>query len=333
MNTSTSLGKLNRIFALFCLILALGSTHARADVATLREKGPKSGAVFSNLGLSAMSADVKIAMRDAQVKIVLKKGAGNTLLAECEANFLLENIAPTETGPQDFLVAFPVTGLNSKVVTIDKFAVTVDGKTPPTVFRQAIAISRRESKLQDKVIAGQLDARFAPETCKQQWGVGLTDDTIYPQSYAWPQSTVPGAKSIVRVTYRVALKPQTIAYGRSYTSSHDDSEVIPFENLKVDSDRGPYYFFDYILLSGSTWNEAIGHEVIELDASGLGRSGKSITCMERRQIGFPAGGQFKQREEDFFEDDVKKESDHVRLEFRNKKPQGDVLFAIRAPSM
>ena len=238
MNTPTT-AKLIRNLTLLCLILAFGAPHAHADVATLREKGPKSGALFSNLGLSEMSADVKVAMRDAKVKIVLKKGEGNTLLAECEANFLLENLAPAKTGPQDFLVAFPVTGLRSNVVKIENFSVTVDGKTPPLVLRQSIALSKRESKLQDTAVAGQLDARFAPEKSKRQWGVGLVDDNIYSQSYVWSQRTVPGSKSEVRVTYRVLLKPQTIAYGRSYNRASDDSEVIPFENLRVDTDNKP----------------------------------------------------------------------------------------------
>jgi hypothetical protein len=309
-------------------MLAAFSPLSHADVATLREKGPKSGAAFSNLGLAAMSTDVKVAMRDARVKILLKKGEGDTILAECEANFLLENLAPTETGPQDFLVAFPVTGLTSKVVMIDKFAVTVDGKTPPTVFRQGIAISRRESKLQDRVISGQLEARFAPEKSKQQWGVCLSDKAVYPNSYAWSQHTTPGAKSKVKVTYVVTMHPQSIHYSKSYDSANDDVEVIPFDNLEVENWNENYYFFDYVLVSGATWEGPIGHEIITLSISPeLKLSKYGPEWSTRKPTGFRWEVTEKQVKGCCLSSSTNKQGEQY-IELENGKPDTDILFAI-----
>jgi hypothetical protein len=247
------------------LFLPVVAVISRADVAVLREKGPRSGSVFSNPGIAANSPkDLKIALRTADVKIRLRLAEGGNLAADCVATFELVDIAPQEAGTRSFLVAFPVTGLRSHMVTVGQFHVLVDDKEPATVLRSAITISRRVFKLEDTPVNGQLDARFAPEKEPSQWAVFLADENGYRDSYVWQQSSQPGVTTHVRVTYTVTLRPQSIHYSKSYESADDDGEVIPFRTLEIDKWNDRYFFFDYVLLSGATWDGPIGREAIEI---------------------------------------------------------------------
>ena len=106
--------------ALVLLVVAHFSfaTVARGDVAVLREKGPKSGSAFANPGVVAdPPKDLKVAQRNAEVKIVLRPAGDGNLAADCVATFDLKDISAPASGAIDFLVALPVKGLRSKVAT------------------------------------------------------------------------------------------------------------------------------------------------------------------------------------------------------------------------
>lgn len=268
----------------------VGTFLSRADVAVLREKGPLSAAAFSNPGLvDSGGPGAKIAMRSADVRIRLTRGTEDTLIAKCEAEFDLVNTSAGEMKTEDILVAFPVTGLTSNIVTVRDFAVTVDDQQPATVLRRTIAVSRRQFKVEDKPIFGQLDAHFHAERNKTTWGVTLTDQSVYPNAYVWAQATKPGATSRVKVSYSATLRPQPLRYSKSYVASDTDSDVIPFADLAVDRWNDNYYFFDYILLSGSTWEGPIGREKITLTIDPeLHLSPHKIESLNRRSpIGHP----------------------------------------------
>lgn len=252
---------------------------AFADVAVLREKGPFSGSTFSNPGVVGKeNAQLKVAMSTATVNIHLKRGEGDQLIADCTAEFVLTNLADKSVGNQEFLAAFPVTGMNTKIVSINNFTVEVDGVQPATVLRKQIYVSRREARLDDTPIFGHLDQKFLPRTGPNnndwaQWVIQppeetryiqLTDETIYPVAYVWAQKTTPGAISLVKVTYSVTLRPQFIRYSKSYMSSGMASEVIPLADIQLVNWNRQYYFFDYILRSGSTWYGPIKKENITL---------------------------------------------------------------------
>jgi hypothetical protein len=252
------------------VLLVVGSLTiplARADVAVLREKGPKSGTLFANPGIVAGAPEgLKITMRTADVRIQLRAAGGGNMAADCVADFELVDVGsrPAETPP--LLVAFPVTGLRSKVVAVEQFNVAIDGENPPTVLRRSITISKGQAKLEDIPIHGQLDDRFAPQYPSRSWAIFLTDETGYRDAYVWQQRLNSSGVSRVRVSYTVTLRPQSIHYSKSYHPAEDDREVIPFENLLIDKWDDQYFFFDYVLLSGATWHGPIGLETITLSA-------------------------------------------------------------------
>ncbi len=69
---------------------------------------------------------------------------------------------------------------------------------------------------EDTAVVGQLDADFAPEKESGQTGVYLADETSYADAYAWTQTSQPGTRTTVVVTYTATLKPQAMRYAKSY---------------------------------------------------------------------------------------------------------------------
>lgn len=322
--SSISSGKVARSF-LVSLLVIVGATATRADIAILREKGPKSGAVFSNPGVvDKPAAHVYAAMRRADVKIRLKPAEGKRLAAECVAEFELADLSPPSSESNTFLVAFPATGLSSGVVTVDHFQVTVDGTQPPTILRRSIAVSRKDWKLQDTPVAGQLDARFAKP---RDWGVALRNEIRYRDAFVWEQTLRKGGTSNVRVTYTVFLKPQSIHYSKSFDSAEDDHEVIPFHDLAIDRWQDQYFFFDYVLYSGATWDGPIGLETISISADpSLNLDLRHIQSFHRRSVGNQRRGN---------NDGLRGNEAWIKIadgvgtiELRNETPTYDVLLAI-----
>ena len=248
-----------------CIFLAAAASIARADIAVMHEKGPKAGSLLSIPGISESSPkDLKVAMRQADVRIRLKPAGDGNLAADVVATFELEDLASSSAGKRTFLVAFPVTGLRSQVLAVTKFKVLVDGKAPAVVLRHAIAIGYHRYDLEDTPVSGLLDASFSPDKEPSQTGVFLADESGYPDAYAWTQTSQPGTKTAVIVTYTATLKPQEIKYSKSYQPNDDDREVIPFDDIEVPKWDAQYFFFDYVLLSGATWEGTIGREEIEI---------------------------------------------------------------------
>ncbi len=317
------------------LMMCLGASFVWADVAILREKGPWSGSLGSNIGLLAEPSPLtKISMVSAEVKIHLRRGEKDQLKADCTADFALVDQTDNSTDPQEFLVGFPVTGLTPKIVTVDNFSVQVNGEKPATVFRQSIALSRWESKLEDTKIYGRLAENFQIQPQANRYGVKLTNEKIYASAYIWPQKSTPGATTRVRVTYTVTLRPQVLHYEKEFHSRSDD-DMIPFDDIQIDHWGETYYFFDYILVSGSTWEGPIGSETIEFTADPeLGLSLKRIQGYLRSQVGYPRKPLKEMGEEAIragvwnFQAD---EGDGPRWTVRGK-PDFDYLFAIPAPA-
>ena len=333
--------------AAYLALFLSGVCHVLADVATIREKGPKSGSVFSNPGVVSLTPfnqksyydrsipaaqpdpDRKVTMKSAQVKVVLRAAEDNKLAADVTADFEMIDVSAPATQPSDFLVAFPVTGLKSKVVSVDRFKVLVDGAQPPLVFRQAIALSRRESKLQDSPIVGQLDARFAPDKGFVQGLVMLTDESGYNASYVWEQHTKPGITTHISVCYTVTLTAQSIHYSKSYISEPDDSEVIPFSVIDVDKWNDQYFFFDYVLTSGATWFGPIGSEIIEITADpALGNRIIPYLACQRPQIGRRWFDNASREATDSTEQSS--DGEKLRIGIKNTKPSEDLLLIIPA---
>lgn len=208
-------------------------------------------------------------MDSAEVTIHLRKGSGNTLKADCFAEFILIDKSKDSMGDQEFLVAFPVTGMKSEIVTVDNFEVKFDDAIPPTVFRQPIFISRNKVELQDTPISGKLKKKFRQKKGKDidgwnNWGITLSNESFYPAAYIWSQKSTPGKQTSVIVKYTFTLHPQSVHYSKSYERSAGGSDVIPFDDIQVSDWDDQYYFFDYILRSGATWDGPIGNETVTL---------------------------------------------------------------------
>lgn len=324
----------NRIVSIG-LVMWLTASVGLADVAVLREKGPWSGSIGSNIGLLAEQSPVtKITMVSAEVKIHLKRGEKDQLKAECTADFVLEDHSEKDSSPQEFLVGFPVTGLNSKTVTVDDFSVEINGEKPATVFRQAIAITRRQHQLKDIKIYGRLAEKYELKPENNQWGIKLTNEIIYPNAYVWSQKSVPKSTIRVRVTYVAILRPQFLHYSKSYESLPTDGEVVPFSNLWVEKWDEPYYLFDYILVSGSTWDGPIGHEKVTFSVEpALALPLRSILGVSRNYVGYSDTGTGRPRMPDGPSEaidpgEANYDEHGVPHWVIKGEPQYDLLFAI-----
>jgi len=322
------------------LVLATAALAARADIAVLREKGPHSGSAFSNPGLIADApAGLKVAMKTADVKIHLRPGEGDTLKADVTADFELEDSSPAELAGQLYLVGFPVTGLSSKIVTIDNFAVTVDGKTPATVLRQCIGTHFISMRAEDTPVRGELASETINKQSPSAWSVQYEGKAGYRSSYIWQQSAVPAKTVKVHVTYSVTLHPQSIHYSKTYDREEDGDALIPFKTLNVDNWNDRHFFFDYVLRSGATWSGPIGKESITVSVDpALGLHLMQIYPMEFRQ-----SKELQLREAKFETDDYEPgfndirnsdqwktndQSHSARFSLTNEDPEFDLLLAI-----
>ena len=313
------------------LFLAAAASLSRADIAVLHEKGPKAGSLMANPGVSQSSPkNLKITLRQAEVKISLRPAGGGNLAADVTASFQLEDHASMLAGTRTFLVAFPVTGLRSQVMAVKDFRVSVDGNQPPLVLRRTVRIGYNRYNLEDTAVARQLDERFAPDKEPSQTGVCLADETAYDDAYVWTQSSKPGSKTSVAVAYTAILKPQEISYSKSYQPSEDDNEVIPFDDIEVPKWDEKYFLFDYVLLSGATWEGPIGSEMIEfaIDPS-LKLSASRIDYTLRSPVGRAGGRRERPAPHSSNSIEVSWSPDgDLRLGFHDEKPRDDLLFSI-----
>lgn len=321
------------------LCVAATALAARADIAVLREKGPHSGSAFSNPGLIANApAGLRVAMKTADVKIHLRPGDGDTLKADCTAEFKMEDSSPAELAGQLYLVGFPVTGLSSKIVTIDQFKVTIDGKEPPMVLRQCIGTHFMSMRAVDTPLVGELASLTINEKSSSAWSVHYADSLYYRSSYIWQQATAPASPVRVHVAYQVTLHPQSIHYSKTYDSDEDGDAVIPFKSLTVDGED-QHFFFDYALRSGATWNGTIGQESITVSIDpALG-----LHLMQIHPMAFRKSKELAQRDAKFENDDnepgyddirnsdqwkMDDRSNSVRFDLANMDPEFDLLLAI-----
>lgn len=321
-----SCGRMWSLGLIFLCVIAI----AQADIAVLREKGPKSGAAFANIGaLTGDAAAESVAMKSADVTIHLKRGEGDALVAECEAKFLLADERDANATALEFLAAFPVTGLRSGVVAVKSFRVETDGERPATVLRRAIEVSRRDWKVEDMPIHGQLDARFRSEYRHEMFSDPRLKlgTSAYLAAYAWPMRIRPQQTTAVKVSYVVELMPQTVSYTKSYEETPGDEDVIPFADLKITNPKSRHYFFDYVLVSGATWHGSIGVETIKLtwDAS-LGNKRLHIETGSRTPLGGWSDASPERSEASTAWPD--QWEDYAIVWKITGKPQRDVLIAI-----
>lgn len=292
---------MKRNLLLFAVLGAVAAL-ARADIALVPVRGPRSGSAFSTPGRALdVEQTVPVAMRSAVVDVKLSRMDDERLRARFSATFELEHLG-SSGGPVEFMVAFPVTGLalgtgEDGSLALKAFDVSVDGGRPALVRRSTVNIGYFQGRRYgpaDTSVRGALEGRFAPPQVRAgpvavaipqpgekieipkkvivaghpadtgYWnGITLADQSAYGCAYLWTQTLPPGKKQRVVVTYEVWLRAQPMRTG----NSRDDwSDPIRSEKLSsLDQDRA-YFFFDYVLKSGATWEGPIGKETITLSA-------------------------------------------------------------------
>ena len=247
------------------LFAALLPAAARADVSVLQTKGPWTGSIGSLPAALEPASGNALTLISAKVKIRIARGTGEELLALCSAKFVIHDERAANAGEQDCQMAFPVTGLNAKIVTTDDFSVHYDNdqNKPSPISRHPIVIWVRPGR---KPLTfdptGQMEGAIFPEAPTPF--IRLPPASIvYRDAYLWHMKSSPGSTNILDVTYTAHLRPQSLQYSKAY-AHRVDTEVIPFDFNPASQWDKRYYFFDYILVSGSTWNGPIGHETVEI---------------------------------------------------------------------
>jgi hypothetical protein len=317
-------------FLVFILVGLPSATSVRADIATLTVVGPNSGSGFANLGAIPKGPTLPT-MSNAVVTILLKPGAGEDLVAECNANFTMDAGLGE---PQPIIVAFPVTGQGGDAVRVTSFAVAVNGAQINDLLRGPIRFPRTEGEK-------QRDGEKLPtfdELMHSPWrpgGFPFGDGCTYPDAYYWSQHFPPNSRTNIEVSYTLTLRPQSLRYEKKMLRG-GSIDVVPFDLMWAGASNEKAYFFDYILRSGATWAGPIGHETVTLiadPATHLDLSDEEIVVVGRNVARY-------------FDDDtrdalgmvraglvpkgIRRPTDRIVWEIDHEKPTQDILVQIPA---
>jgi hypothetical protein len=219
--------------------------------------------------------------------------------------------APTEFMVAFPVTGLAEATVETGAVHVEEFSVSVDGNSPPTVRRDTVYVGYyrgRHYGPRDTPVNGKLEGRFGPPPLaggsvmvatiagpdakavsapqliyagcdpaeKPEWtGIALADRSKYRAAYLWTQKLAPGGHQEVVVSYRLALRPQAIRYSGPDENGEEFAEwTIPQKKISSLNRDQRYYFFDYVLKSGATWDGPIGRETITVssgDGVDLGR--------------------------------------------------------------
>ena len=240
---------------------------ARADALILQTKGPWTGSIGSSPAALQEKGDNQLALISAQVKIRIKHGSGEELLALCSAAFVIHDLRAANEGEQELQMAFPVTGMDAKIVTVGDFVAYYgnDRNNRPTVTRHPIVVSPASGLKPSKFDpSGQMEGELYPEVAANPFVRLRPYSIVYHDAYLWRIKSNPGSMITLHVDYVAHLRPQEIRYSKAYLHT-TDRDVIPFDDVPASQWDKRYYFFDYILVSGSTWQGPIERETVEVD--------------------------------------------------------------------
>jgi len=268
-------------------------------------------------------------MSSAVVTILLKPGAGEDLVAVCNASF---EIDAGLGEPQPIIVAFPVTGQGGDAVRVSSFAVTVNGTQVNGLHRGPIRFPPVED---EKKQEGEEQPTFE-ELMRSPWrpiGFPFGDGRTYPDAYYWSQIFPQKSHTNIEISYQLRLNPQSLRYEKKFL--HGGSmDVVPFDLMWAGASAEKAYFFDYVLRSGATWAGPIGHETVALVAdpsTNLDLTDEEIVIVGRNVARY-------------FDDDTRDARNMVRAgvapksirrpagkivwEINNEKPTQDILVQI-----
>jgi hypothetical protein len=318
------------ILALLAAVCA--ANDGRSDVSMLETKGPWSGSIGSSPSALGSPLEVPLVLVSAEVKINVKRGIGDELSADYAATFLIYDRRGTADGERDYLLAFPVTGMNSKIVTINNFSVRAyhDRNRPPAVSHHAIVISPLPGKSPNSLDpSGQMEGKLLEPNMFGSHSSPLPIcSVVYQDAYIWHMKSSPGTTNEIHVRYSARLRPQSIQYSKAY--SHElDNEIIPFDDNPATQWDKRYYFFDYVLISGSTWCGPIGRETVEVSIDpDLRNAVGGIESSIRSPAGmWGAGARRKLHDETYSESGDFANGYTVQYEVKGK-PTSDLIFGI-----
>jgi hypothetical protein len=297
----------------FTIIVCCGCLIARLASADIMMAGPvtvaaKTGSVFSNPSL--MHRDLGVSLADADVQINLSAPDADALVAVVEAKFLMKRYAG-DLGPVQFLAAFPICHYRHPFLTLDDFAVFVDGKSPPMVIRKTESVGYpvwTRNVVCDSPVNGELpDTMRLPSLAKREqewqakWGTGsraygasrwnltnltetvtLPDGSHWEYCYVWLMKLEQGGQSKVTVRYSCKIPRQENVWRVENQLGHRGERSprakmahnIP-ESFYHKVGAGDFFFFSYLLRSGATWHGPIGSErirIVSTDAIPLDRA-------------------------------------------------------------
>jgi hypothetical protein len=186
-------------------------------------------------------------------------------------------------------------------------------------------------EIEDTTVSGTLDAQFRVRREQPGWMILYASKSEYRASYIWQHSIHPSGKPQIHVTYTVTLRSQSARYTKSYDSTESDAEVFPFIKIRnLDQWADQYFFFDYVLRSGATWDGTIGRERIEITCDPmLGLKPSEIIPLSRASIPDDQDISRDQRGTAAWQT-----GEHTAcLALENSEPDSDLLIAIPASSI
>jgi len=279
-------------------------------------------------------------MTNAVVTIVLKRGEGEDLIADCTAQFDLETARQAPKQPTASLVAFPVTAFSGGGISIVSFEALVNGTRPSKMLRRWVEFPSSTPKTP---VHGLLDPKAPkwPPEAEELFPIDygqfnrLIPGTFFADAYVWTQTFAAGAHDQVKIHYVVMVHAQPLQYMKDYRHS-GFRDTVPFDLMWIGSDSNKGYFLDYILRSGASWSGPIGHETVTLVfdesiAGGLediyttgsdfsvSEHSVSPNAVEQYRIGIT------------LTHGMRREGNRLIWEINNEKPTEDILIEISAP--
>ena len=335
--------KVRKLTAIILYCSWLITDVACADIAYIAPVtiAAKTGAIFSNP--APLANDLDVYLTNANVQIKLSIPYKDVLLAEVEAEFVV-NRSGSDRDVLQFLTAFPVCHYRHPFLTIDGFEVTVDGRYPTMVLRKTERVGYSFTSYDvscDSPMYGSLPEHMSLPPLTKRWEeweeccepggggsgfpgverlpqerVTLPDGSHYEYCYVWLIELEPGAQSRVVVNYTCIIPEQEniwqvenqYVYGGSESQLAHMTLNIP-ESFYHKVGPGSFFFFSYILQSGTTWQGPIGSETIRLTAD-------NSVFLDRAILDIPV--------------DIKLEPNELLIQISETDPDYDLILAIPA---
>jgi hypothetical protein len=309
---------------------------ARADLTVVREVvvAPKKGSLAANIGPVNRSAKVRLAQAEVLIRPGPPPAAGRPLRVEVRARFVLRSEAEA---PLRLTVGFPVS--DSEYSSFDFVSFQVRGpEGPRTVFQRATGYPRRMTHrlvsgpeaspaglLPDVDWAEKRGEVYRSRRAGRIMGGDAVGSRELGNLMVWAEEFRPGQAKTLEVGYVMAIPLQAAGWSRRRVEGNhkgvwpQEANNVPLAFLQT-LPPGPYYFFDYYLVTGAAWKGPIGSETVTLELDGSW-AGHELFCNLSESLhkatSMQKGG--------------KTPSTAYVYQFREQEPQSNLYFALAGP--